>query len=145
MITANENHLPLGMMCRMVSVSRIGYFDWKHRPHSDIDKANQFLANEIMRIFDDEKGRLGSPRITRRLQEEGKSASRHRVARIKRNNGWGAKATKKYKATTNSNHSLPVAPHLLEKYFTADALDQKSLGYNHYSDGRRLAVFGGCA
>jgi putative transposase len=125
MIKANENQFPVGMMCRMVSVSRSGYYNWKHRPHSDRDKANQLLANEIKRVFDDEKGRPGSPRITRRLQEEGKSVSPHRVAKIMRINGWRAKAAKKYKATTNSNHSLPVAPNLLEQNFTADAPDQK--------------------
>ena len=125
MIKDNENQFPVGMMCRMVSVSRSGYYGWKYRPHSDRDKANQLLANEIKRVFDDEKGRPGSPRITRRLQEEGKSASRHRVAKIMQINGWRAKAAKKYKATTNSNHSLPVAPNLLEQNFTADAPDQK--------------------
>jgi transposase InsO family protein len=125
MIKANENQFPVGMMCRMVSVSRSGYYDWKHRPYFDRDKANQLLTNEIKRVFDDEKGRLGSPRITRRLQEEGQSASRHRVAKIMQINGWRAKAAKKYKATTNSNHSLPVAPNLLEQNFTADAPDQK--------------------
>lgn len=42
-----------------------------------------------------------------------------------RNNGWRAKAAKKYKATTNSNHTLPVAPNLLNQNFNADAPDQK--------------------
>jgi putative transposase len=125
MIKTNETQFPVGMMCRMVSVSRSGYYNWRHRPLSDRNQANQSLANEIKRVFDDEKGRPGSPRITQRLQEEGKSASRHRVARIMRDNGWRAKAAKKFKATTNSNHSLPVAPNLLEQNFTADAPDQK--------------------
>jgi putative transposase len=125
MIKSNAEHFPVGMMCRMVSVSRSGYYAWKHRLHSDRDKANQLLASEIKRIFEDEKRRPGSPRITRRLQEEGQSVSRHRVAKIMRINGWRAKAAKKYKATTNSNHSLPVAPNLLEQNFIADAPDQK--------------------
>lgn len=125
MIKANENQFPIGMMCRMVSVSRSGYYHWRQRPISAREQANQVLAKDIKRIFDDEKGRPGSPRITRRLQEEGQSAGRHRVARIMRDNGLRAKATKKYKATTNSNHSLPVAPNLLEQNFTADAPDQK--------------------
>ncbi|MGZ4978020.1 MAG: IS3 family transposase [Methylobacter sp.] len=63
--------------------------------------------------------------MTRRLQEEGKSASRHRVARLMKDNGLRAKAAKRYKATTNSNHSLPVAPNLFEQDFTADVPDQK--------------------
>jgi putative transposase len=125
MIKTNENQFSVGMMCRMLSVSRSGYYDWKHRPLSDRNQANQLLTAEVKRVFDDEKGRPGSPRIARRLQEEGIPASRHSVAKIMRDNDWRAKAAKKYKATTNSNHSLPVAPNLLEQKFTADAPDQK--------------------
>jgi putative transposase len=125
MIETNENQFSVGMMCRMLSVSGSGYYDWKHRPLSDRNQANQLLTAEVKSVFDDEKGRPGSPRIARRLQEEGIPASRHSVAKIMRDNGWRAKAAKKYKATTNSNHSLPVAPNLLEQKFTADAPDQK--------------------
>jgi transposase InsO family protein len=125
MIKANEDQFPVGLMCRLLTVSRSGYYDWKCRPLSDRGEANKWLANEIKRIFEDEKGRPGSPRMTQRLQDEGKSAGRHRVARIMRSHGWRAKAAKKYKATTNSNHSLPVAPNRLEQNFTADGPDQK--------------------
>ena len=125
MIKSNENQFPIGMMCRMLSVSRSGYYRWKQQPISDRSRANQLLTDDIKRIFDDEKGCPGSPRITQRLQAEGKSVGRHRVAKIMRDNGWRAKAAKKYKATTNSNHSLPVAPNLLEQNFEADLPDQK--------------------
>jgi transposase InsO family protein len=125
MIKGNEDHFPVGMMCRLLSVSRSGYYSWKKRPLSGRDQANQKLLTEIKRVFEDEKRRPGSPRISRRLQEEGKPASRHRVAKLMKANGLRAKAAKKYKATTNSNHSLPVAPNLLEQNFTADAPDQK--------------------
>jgi putative transposase len=125
MIKAHEKQFPVGLMCRMLTVSRSGYYGWKQRPPSDREQATRLLAAEIKRVFEDEKGRPGSPRIARRLQEEGRSASRHCVAKIMRNNGWRAKAAKKYKATTNSNHALPVAPNLLQQNFTADAPDQK--------------------
>jgi transposase InsO family protein len=125
MIKTNENHFPVGMMCRLLSVSRSGYYGWKQRLPSDREQARRLLTVEIKRVFDDEKGRPGAPRIARRLQGEGKPAGRHRVARIMRDNGWRAKAARKYKATTNSKHSLPVAPNLLEQNFTADAPNQK--------------------
>jgi len=125
MIKGNEEYFPVGMMCRLLSVSRSGYYGWKNRPLSVRAQADQKLVTEIKRIFDDEKGRPGSPRISRRLQEEGKSASRHRVAKLMKDNGLRAKAAKKYKATTNSNHSLPIAPNLLEQNFAADVPDQK--------------------
>jgi transposase InsO family protein len=88
-------------------------------------QANEPLTEEIKRIFEDEKGRAGSPRITKRLHQEGQNAGRNRVAEIMRKNGWRAKAAKKYKATTNSNHTLPVAPNLLEQNFEADAENRK--------------------
>jgi putative transposase len=125
MIKTHEDQFPVKLMCRALSVSRGGYYDWKQRPISDRNQANQLLSIAIKRIFDDEKGRSGSPRITKRLQQEGKTVGRHRVASIMKINGWRAKAAKKYKATTNSNHSLPVAPNLLEQNFNADATDQK--------------------
>jgi hypothetical protein len=87
MIKINENQFPIGMMCHMLSVSRSGYYRWKQKPISDRSRANQLLTDDIKRIFDDEKGRPGSPRITQRLQAEGKSAGRHRVAKIMRDNG----------------------------------------------------------
>jgi transposase InsO family protein len=125
MIKPNENDFPVCLMCSLLSVSRSGYYAWKHRPLSGREQSDRLLAAEIKRVFDDEKGRAGAPRIARRLQDEGKSAGRHRVARIMRGNGWRAKAARKYKATTNSKHSLPVAPNLLEQDFMADRPDQK--------------------
>jgi putative transposase len=125
MIKPNENDFPVCMMCSLLSVSRSGYYAWKHRPPSGREQSNRLLAAEIKRVFNDEKGRAGAPRIARRLQDEGKSAGRHRVARIMRGNGWRAKAARKYKATTNSKHSLPVAPNLLEQDFSAERPDQK--------------------
>jgi putative transposase len=125
MIKTNEMHFPVGMMCRLLLVSRSGYYAWKRRPPSVREQSNRLLKIEIKRVFDDEKGRAGAPRIARRLKAEGMPAGRHRIARIMRDNGLRAKAARKYKATTNSKHSLPVAPNLLEQNFMADKPDQK--------------------
>lgn len=125
MIKTNAMHFPVGLMCRLLSVSRSGYYAWKCRPPSAREQSNRSLAVEIKRVFDDEKGRPGAPRVARRLQNEGKLAGRHRVARVMRDNGLRAKAARKYKATTNSKHALPVAPNLLEQNFMADKPDQK--------------------
>ena len=125
MIKNNEMYFTVGVMCRLIWVSRSGYYSWKSRPLSDRDQENQRLLIDIKRVFDEDKGRPGSPRISVRLQDEGKPASRHRVAKLMRDNGWRAKAAKKYKATTNSNNSLPVAPNLLKQNFRADVPNQK--------------------
>ena len=125
MIKTNETQFPVGTMCRLLSVSRSGYYAWRQRPLSGRAEANRLLAVEIKRVFEGEKGRPGAPRIARRLKEEGLSAGRCRIARLMRDNGWRARAARKHKATTNSKHPLPVAPNLLEQNFMADRPDQK--------------------
>lgn len=125
MIKANIKHHSVRMMCRLLSVSASGYYDWRERPPSRRDQENTVLTGKIKAIFDDEHNRAGAKRIEKRLKKEGSPASRNRVARIMRKHGWRAKAAKKFKATTNSNHKLPVAPNLLQKNFTASKPNEK--------------------
>lgn len=89
------------------------------------EQANAALSDKVTALFEGEKKRSGSPRITRALQDEGIVVGRHRVAKIMRQNGLRAKAAKKYKATTNSDHKLPVAPNLLQQNFEAKKPDKK--------------------
>ena len=112
-------------MCRILSVSSSGYYDWLNRQPSDRFKANEKLATKIKTIFDKQRSRAGAIRITKQLQAEGEFVGRHRVARIMRQYGWRARAAKKYKATTNSNHQLKVAPNLLEQNFEANKPNEK--------------------
>lgn len=125
MIKEQSNQFSIGMMCRLLLVSVSGYYSWLNRTPSSREEANRELASKIKAIFDDERSRAGAPRITKRLNAEGESVSRHRVARIMRLYGWRARAAKKFKATTNSNHRLPVSPNLLEQNFLADQPNEK--------------------
>jgi putative transposase len=63
MIIDNENHFSTSMMCRLLLVSRSGYYAWKHRPPSVREQSNRLLTVEAKRVFDDGKGRPGAPRI----------------------------------------------------------------------------------
>lgn len=125
MIKKNTNHFSVSMMCKMLSVSRSGYYDWRDRPPSLRTQENIKLAAKIKTIFDEERSRVGAKRIAKRLKAEGINVGRHRVARIMRIHGWRAKAARKYKATTNSNHNLPVAPNLLQQNFAASRPNEK--------------------
>lgn len=119
MIKQNQKQFPVRLMCRILLVSPSGFYDWRDRPASKCEQKNIKLADEIKKSFDEQKSRAGAKRITLRLREKGVKVGRHRVARIMRKNGWRAKAAKKYKATTNSNHKLPVASNLLQQNFNA--------------------------
>lgn len=125
MIKEHSGQFSLRLMCRLLSVSVSGYYDWRERKPSRRDMNNQVLAKKIKAIFDEEKSRAGAVRIAKRLNNEGKPVSRHRVAKIMRSNGWRARAAKKFKATTNSIHQLPVAPNLLQQNFLAHQPNEK--------------------
>ena len=112
-------------MCRVLALSRSGYYGWRHRPPSNRDRANARLATDVHRVYTENKGRAGAPRIAQHLRDEGQKVGKNRVARVMRTEQLRAKAARKYKATTHSNHSLPVAPNLLEQDFTATAPNQK--------------------
>ena len=124
-IKVNEGEFRVSMMCPVLKVSRSGYYDWRNRKPSKRVQANEVLDQAIHRVFEAEKGRVGAPRIAKRLRNEGMRVNRKRVARRMRLMGLRAKAARKYKATTNSNHTLPVAPNLLNQNFEAQAPDQK--------------------
>jgi putative transposase len=125
MIKKNISHFSVRMMCRLLSVSASGYYDWRDRPPSKRAQENAILTTKIKTIFDEEHARAGAKRIAKRLNLEGTKVGRHRIARIMRANGWRAKAARKFKATTNSNHKLPVAPNLLQQNFAAARSNEK--------------------
>ena len=125
LITANKNCFDIVLMCRALAVSRGGYYDWRRRPPSAQSQDNVTLDAAITDVFTAQKGRAGSPRVTLGVQANGISAGRHRVARRMKKLQLRAKAAKKFKATTNSNHHLPVADNLLNQNFHAAAANQK--------------------
>lgn len=119
MIKEASTQFSIRLMCRLLDISVSGYYAWIRRPASKRSMQDNDLAIKIKRIFDEERSRPGAPRITKRLNQEGEHVGKQRVARIMREHGWRAKASKKFKATTNSNHQLPVAQNLLQKNFNA--------------------------
>ncbi|MDB6095809.1 MAG: transposase [Francisellaceae bacterium] len=116
-IQENSNNFTIGAMCEVLSVSRNGYYDWRNRPISNRAKANQHLLTEITRIFLETKKRYGYRKIHKQLEQEGIAGSKNRIAYLMKQNGLISKVKKKFKATTNSAHSLPLADNLLNRQF----------------------------
>jgi len=114
-------------MSRILQVSRSGFYAWrqrKDRPSPKKQRQEQLDA-AVKAAFEAGKGRSGSPRLTRDLAEAGHRHDRKTIANSLRRQGLRAKAARKFKATTNSRHNLPVAANLLEQDFTAKAPNQK--------------------
>lgn len=113
-------------MAQRLNVSRSGYYAWRKRHPSLRDMENRHLLEEIRRIHKKYRQVYGSRKMTQELNNRlNKQVNHKRVERIMRENGIHSKVTKKYKATTNSSHNLPVAPNILGRDFTAENPAQK--------------------
>jgi len=113
------------MMCHLMQVSSSGYYDWSRRAVSLQRQARAQLDVEVKRAFEAERSRAGAPRLTRRLKRQGCGGGHNQVAASLRRQGLRARAARKFKATTNSNHGLAVAKNLLNQDFTAQRRDEK--------------------
>src|SRR6266568_6619711 len=112
---------PVRVMCDALSASPSGYYLWRSRPESPRKIANRELLGDIQRIHAHHRGRYGAPRIHAELRAEGQAVSRKRIERVMRRHGIRAQAPRRYRVcTTDSKHSLPVAPNLLAQNFIAD-------------------------
>jgi len=107
-------------MCEVLGVSRSGYYKWLNRPKSNQKERKEKLTSQIKRVYLDSRRNYGSPKITKQLNSEGVSVSQKTVSRIMKEEGIRSKTVKKYKATTNSKHNLPVYPNLLDQQFKVE-------------------------
>lgn len=119
-IKEHEKQFQSAVMCQALRVSRSGYYAWQNREESSRSRENKRLLVEIKAVHKKSRGTYGSPRVYRQLRKAGETCSRGRVARLMRAAGIAAKHKRKYVATTDSRHSLPIAANLLERRFQAD-------------------------
>ena len=108
-------------------MSRSGYYAWRHR-QANPGKRQLFrekLDRLVLDAFHARKGRSGAFELCLDLAEKDHPYDRKTVAASMKRQGLVTKAAKKFKATTDSNHDLPVAPNLLDQDFSADAPNQK--------------------
>lgn len=114
----HESEFPISVMCDVLAVSRSGYYVWRKKSPSKRQQANASLLDKIRTVHHDSGASYGSPRIYQALKEQGLPCSENRVARLMREDGLRAKTKRRFKATTNSKHNMPVAPNLLNRDFS---------------------------
>jgi putative transposase len=106
-------------MGRALEVSVPGYYRWRKRPQSDRAQENERLLMKIKALHSTSRATYGSPKIYRRLRQQGERVNHKRVARLMREHAIRAKRVKSFRtATTDSRHGLPVAENLLARQFT---------------------------
>ncbi|EOI9301556.1 IS3 family transposase [Salmonella enterica] len=119
-----RQEFPVEVMCRVFGVSRSGYYDWGQHKPSDRKQSDERLKLEIKVAHIRTRETYGTRRLQTELADSGIIIGRDRLARLRKELELRCKQKRKYKATTNSNHSLPVAPNLLNQIFEPTAPNQ---------------------
>jgi putative transposase len=126
---------PVRRMCQVLGVSSSGYYDWRKRPPSQRQQANERLLAAIRREHAASRGTYGSPRIQAALRRKGVEAGRNRIARLMQAHSIVGKAPiRKRPVTTQRAEGGLVAPNLLGQDFTASRPDEKWLADITYVD-----------
>ena len=122
---ANE---PLSLWCRVLGVSRTGFYAWRARPESQHQRDDQRLAVLVQESHERSRKTYGSPRVLADLAAKGEHVSRKRVIRLMQQEGLQARRRRRYKCTTMSEHDQPVAPNILDRQFEAERPNQRWVG-----------------
>ena len=125
LIDAAEKEFPVQRLCKVLDVSESGYFAWRGRPASRRQREDMVLLAHVRSAFTLSNGTYGSPRMMHELRDQGLQVGRRRTARLMRDNGLRARQKRRFKRTTDSEHTFPIAPNLIDQDFAATGPNQK--------------------
>jgi transposase InsO family protein len=127
-IAAEKADFSVRDCCRALRVSASGFYAWQVRPESPRAIRDRHLRVQIRASYASSRGRYGRPRVWKDLHEAGEHVSEKRVARLMREDGLRARARKRFRSTTMSEHDQPVAANVLARRFTAARPNQRWVG-----------------
>jgi len=112
-------------MCEVLQVSRSGFYAWRNRPESERSRRARQLVAAMADIHNDrDMKNYGSPRMRDELESRGHEVSENTVAKLMRDHGLRAASSRKFRVTTDSRHSHPVAENVLDREFEQEAVDR---------------------
>ena len=124
-ITQHKNTWPISLQCRVLGVTRNGYYSHQiRRNNRPDDPIHQDMIDWVKMIAESSRYSYGSRRMKKALNALGYPVSRHKARKLMREANVKARQHKKFKVTTNSNHKLPVFDNLLERQFDVQQTDQ---------------------
>lgn len=121
---ASADFVSVSAMCRVLGVSRSGFYAWSSRKPSVQSKRRALLASQVRRVHADSAQRYGSEKVARILRRRGEVVATKTVANLMRQNGLAARPKRRFRATTDSRNSRRIAPNLLERDFKTSAPNQ---------------------
>ncbi len=120
---------PVSLVCEVLEVSASGYFNWLRRRHSSrsgppVRHSDEAVLAHIRAIYAEVKAEYGWPRMHKELLARGIRVGKDRVRKLMQQHGIKARTKRKFVVTTDSRHSLPVAPDLVQRHFNPEAPNQ---------------------
>lgn len=115
-------------LCHFISVSSSGYYAWSSRPESKRISENRILLAHIRRIHTESHEAYGYLKTWHALKQEGISCGRHRVARLRKENGIEAKRKRRFRTTCRTRHNYPASPDMLKQAFYFPDKDKAWVG-----------------
>ena len=109
-IQRHQDEFSVDSMCEFLSVSRSAYYDWLVRRPTAREQEDAELIEIIKDLFKQGRENYGTRCLKKALLKKGWHVSRRRIARLMRRAGLVCKTKRKFKATTDSKHNLPIAP-----------------------------------
>jgi len=111
-------------MCRVLKVSRSGWYAWRGRVRPTAREVRDgALVTRIRKVHSASRETYGSPRVHAQLRREGFPVGKERVARLMRSAGIRGRVRRRFVVTTDSEHARPIAPNALDRQFQQEASD----------------------
>jgi len=118
LIKAEKANHDVALLCRVLEVSRQGFYAWLRRKPCQRKRQDEGLGQSIRSSFTGSEGRYGAPRVQKELRAQGIATSRKRVARLMKQHGLVARPRRRrFVRTTDSNHGFRIAPNRLARDF----------------------------
>ena len=112
---------PVHQLCRVLGVSRSGFYAWLARPRCDRARATAAVVTRIHTVHRESRGVYGSPRVYQALRAAGYAVGRHRVAHHMRLEGLRGRAAQRFRfIVTRRSADLAAAPNRLQRHFHTD-------------------------
>jgi putative transposase len=127
-IREHEGEFRVARMCSVLRVSRSGYYHWVDRPESKRAREDRQLLVHIRRVHLESRRAYGAVKTWRELCGQGIGCGKHRVARLRRQDGIQAQRRRRFRITAENHHTSPPAPNLVQRQFLVPGPNQIWVG-----------------
>ena len=125
---SHRSELGVSLLCRALTVSKSGYYDWSARPESRRSLRDRELLVHIRHVHEASRKAYGAKKTWLELKAQGVACGKHRVARLRQRAGIEARRKRRFRLTVEHHHSAAAAPNLIQRQFGRSAPNRAWVG-----------------